>query len=868
MRYNTVILGSGYFSLGYAMSHPDTLIIERSQLLDPNFGGTLSGFSSRAEDQNGIGTPSPLKTHFTENGFLRDGAIHINLSEIAISSFFSNKPLPVLLNTEITSVRHGDNGFSITFQSVDGITEIEADEVIDTRDGGEKNILNVLCKYTGEKTVYFPEYAGFTVSNRPAFFPDETVLRFCFSRKTDCNTAKAEVMRYFESFGKALGVKPIKFAYRTFSDGRNRKITENGITKINELSLGDPIEAFEYGRKMPRRTGSALPDEATDRQREAETLDCDILCVGAGAAGCYAAIAASREGARVILLEKDLNVGGMPVNGQVNGFYYGESGGSYESVEKRCAELCRLFFYKGKHTDALQTALTETIAKSGAVLLTESSVEALRITDNRLHGALINTPDGKKEIRFSLLIDATSDGHIVRMCPQIKTYLGRDADGTTAPFTVRTEIMKDGKCYYYNGDDGYCNQYLQPECTEKTVRARARRLELAKSDSPRIISIATTAGFREGIRYEGEETLSYVDIIMGKNPEKTLFVARSDLDKHGHDHALDDELYQSWWIISNLATVTARINVPMGAVVPKGIKGIVTAGRCLSVDSYASGAVRMNRDMHRMGECVGIAAALAARDGVDFTRIDYSEYCALTDKYRCRNGLLTDRFAFDSPNGTAPYRRVCFDMTEEEIISVLATDSPGEAIWACYLTDGRMADKLIPLLESEDSTFTLNVAFALGIMGRKEALPRLRKAILSRDTDFLRGCRRSNQLKCTVALCLIGRLGEKSDIDILMPFFTEEEQKREIYSRPVDLLVSRGENYGYTLFQLFTFAITSVCRLAARHGAKKEVAEKLHELLTPERMRDIGLAVALGDPDSHMITALSGVVQKALSMIL
>ena len=48
---------------------------------------------------------------------------------------------------------------------------------------------------------------------------------------------------------------------------------------------------------------------------------CDLLCVGVGAAGGYAAFAAAREGLEVIAVEKDANVGGMPVNGRVT-FYY------------------------------------------------------------------------------------------------------------------------------------------------------------------------------------------------------------------------------------------------------------------------------------------------------------------------------------------------------------------------------------------------------------------------------------------------------------------------------------------------------------------------------------------------------------------
>ena len=864
MRYEAVIIGSGYFSIGYALAHPSCLIIERAQILDPNFGGTFSGFTACTEDPTVISTP--LATHFSRNGFLKNGVIHANLSEIALSSFVAGGSLPILLGTEVTRIRRTADGFKITYMNAEGTTEIEADRLFDTRDNGDKRSLNVLCLQTAENLGDLPECGGFTVSSAPAFYDGEVVLRFRFDQTTECNQAKAAAMRYFEKHGDGLGLKPIKFAYRTFSENESAEVSHNGAVKINELAMGDPFAAFEYGSTYANKPGTAeyFPTENTSAPEE---LGCDILCVGAGAAGCYAAIAAAREGARVILLEKDVNVGGMPVNGQVCFFYYGEKGGSYGATEKRCATFSGLFAHRGKHPDALQAALTEAITASGAVLMTESTIESLCVTDGRLTRVTAHTPNGKINIRFGLLIDATSDGHVIRMCPQIKTYLGRDSDGTTVPFTVRTELVNDGGCYHYNGDDGYCNQYRQPEYSQKIIAARARRLKLVRKGHPRVLSIATTAGFREGIRFEGRATLGYKDIIMGEPPEKTLFVARSDLDKHGHDHALDDELYQNWWIISNLATVTARIYVPLGAVVPTGISGIVTAGRCLSIDSYASSAVRMNRDMHRMGECVGIAAALAVRDGVEFTDIDYAEYRKITDSYDCRNGVLTDRFAFDSPNGTAPYRQVSFRMSDGEIIEALATDSPGEAIWTCFRSDGSIAEKLIPLLRSENRDLALHAAFALGIMGRKEALPQLRQAIAERNTDFLRGCRRSNQLKCTVALCLIGRLGEADDVELLMPFFTENEQKRELYAKTVDLLVSRNENYGYTYFQFFTFALTAVGKLAVKYGKEKEIYARLQGILTAERLHSIGMAVSLGDIDSHVVTALNGVVQKITSML-
>ena len=45
-----------------------------------------------------------------------------------------------------------------------------------------------------------------------------------------------------------------------------------------------------------------------------ETLKCDIAVVGAGPAGIPSAVAAAREGAKVILIEEDLTPGGAPVD--------------------------------------------------------------------------------------------------------------------------------------------------------------------------------------------------------------------------------------------------------------------------------------------------------------------------------------------------------------------------------------------------------------------------------------------------------------------------------------------------------------------------------------------------------------------------
>lgn len=588
---------------------------------------------------------------------------------------------------------------------------------------------------------------------------------------------------------------------------------------------------------------------------------CDILCVGAGAAGAYAAIAAAREGADVMVIEKDESIGGMPINGKVPTFYYGDEGGSYEAAEARALELDRAFVGGYKHTESRHCALSELFFERGIRFCGGSVIIGVYMEENRIAGACALIKGKLVRISCKMLIDATSDGHVIRMCP-VRTYLGRNTDGKTAPFTNRIDFLDDKGFYgYYNDDDGYCNQYEPYEYSEKIVKAHAAKVSFLKKGKGRLLSVAPAAGVREGLRFEGEETLTYRDILMGNTPRRILFYSRSDLDKHGRDLAIDEELYQNWWVISNLSTVTARIPVPMGAVIPKGLKGIATAGRCLSVDSYASSAVRMNRDMFRMGECVGIASALAVAKGCDIMEIDYVKYLDKVRGYNVFDGRMKDDYAFDAPNGSL-YRPVRFDLKPEEILSGLKTDSPGEAIWACYISGGAAADTLLSQGEID-----LHTAIALGIMGRKEALPVLREAVQNRNTDFFRGCRRSNQYKSAAAICLLGRIGEESDIELLSPIaFDGDERKRAMYFEPSDPLVS-ASSCAYAYYQHFTHAVMALCKLSVRFGREKEIAEKLRELFSGESRDEIVGFISRGKPESAVAAEISDFMDNALRMI-
>ncbi len=74
----------------------------------------------------------------------------------------------------------------------------------------------------------------------------------------------------------------------------------------------------------------------------ANTVNCDVLVIGAGASGIPAAIAAARQGAKVILLEEDLVPGGAPVDMSVAMLCGGSRVGIFLEMSQRLNKLYNL----------------------------------------------------------------------------------------------------------------------------------------------------------------------------------------------------------------------------------------------------------------------------------------------------------------------------------------------------------------------------------------------------------------------------------------------------------------------------------------------------------------------------------------------
>ena len=124
----------------------------------------------------------------------------------------------------------------------------------------------------------------------------------------------------------------------------------------------------------------------------------------------------------------------------------------------------------------------------------------------------------------------------------------------------------------------------------------------------RVKSSAGTLGVRETRRVMGDAMVVDDDLLAGRHyPDAVVHNAWFLIDIHnpkgggqaeGHSHPAQP------------------YDIRYGAFLPKGIDGLLTAGRCISGTHRAHASYRVMTPCMAMGEAVGVAAALAAKRGV------------------------------------------------------------------------------------------------------------------------------------------------------------------------------------------------------------------------------------------------------------
>lgn len=556
----------------------------------------------------------------------------------------------------------------------------------------------------------------------------------------------------------------------------------------------------------------------------------DVVVAGLGSSGTFLALSAS-ESCKVLAIEKSNSVGGTCTNGFVCAYYHGLPGGLFEIIDEEAAVKSDIYRRGTNNPYAKSDCLYESLNKRNNITLAfKSVILGIYEEENTVIGVKALFDGEVKKIACKFLCDCTADGHVLRILG-VNYSVGRELDGISAPFSINKYFREDGEIKSIGSDAGYINQYDSKSFSDSILRAKA---DFTKEKYRRIITCAPMVGLREGLRFEGEYTLTVDDAVYEKSFEKVLFYADSDIDRHGEDYYLGNNTWKDWFVHCNLSTVSLKIPVPAECLVPKGKSGIISACRCLSVDSYIASAVRMNRDMHRLGECAGIAVAEAIKSNkANILDIDFKKLQSILKSRSCFDSDKNRHRGFEERGGK--YYPFEWLTEKDDIINALSTNKPGVALWSCKLLGKeKVRDYLEKELNSDNEMLRKNAAIALGLTDNEICLPVIRDIVRNRTDDFLDDCRRSNQMQSLIAISICGRFADQEIVEELCSILELKEHEKEMYHSHLEnnYRLSTFSDFNMIYFQYLSFALFSLKEISQKHSEiKSEITEKINDFI-------------------------------------
>ena len=148
-------------------------------------------------------------------------------------------------------------------------------------------------------------------------------------------------------------------------------------------------------------------------------------------------------------------------------------------------------------------------------------------------------------------------------------------------------------------------------------------------ENSRLILSGSTLGIRETRHIEGIDTLTVDQILNCEVPEDSIMLAANSVDVHGKYGPKSNEYI----------TIPEGkcYGVPYGTMIPPAFSNLAVAGRAISADCEAAGAIRVMPPCMGIGQAAGTAVAMAVLEGTDLRKLDVS---ALREKLRAANVML------------------------------------------------------------------------------------------------------------------------------------------------------------------------------------------------------------------------------------
>ena len=555
----------------------NVMIVFHRDLSDPKVTDqTLSRIRFRLkEKETSLSFPTPLK------------------AKAALDALMTNAGAEYLTSTAVKSVEADERGriSAVVVANRSGERRIAAGEVVDATRHGTLSALRAGGFPVG-KTERFSRVVIATNGNdadnlatlRGRGLEVEKVSDFAFR-----GTTQVHVYRCTADLPMADG---------SFASFAAAEWTMRGLTVLPLMRDGADVLVWHRD-----------PEHAADPVVARDAEEFDVVVVGGGTSGAPAGIGAGRAGARTLVVEYGALLGGVGTDGMLSGFYDGNRVGF-------TAELNATNGTHGvKNAPYIRAESWRRLSNSAGVTvwLNAMGVGAIRSGD-RVTGVVVGTEFGPVTVRAKAFVDATGNSDLAA------------AAGAETVFIAPREIaLQSAGLSPHRIDGGGCNSdfgYLN----DGNARDLWLFLRRARAGAPRAPwDVSKMPNSRERRRIVPDLTLSAPDVAARRPFPDTVVQPLSRQDVHGF---LTDEYV---FIAEDCGTINPSVsetspqfsvNVPMRALLPKGLSGIAVVGLGQGTDRDVLPITRMQADLMNMGYSMGTAAAMAAANGGEYRTID------------------------------------------------------------------------------------------------------------------------------------------------------------------------------------------------------------------------------------------------------
>jgi len=414
--------------------------------------------------------------------------------------------------------------------------------------------------------------------------------------------------------------------------------------------------------------------------RPIERADVDLLVVGGGATGVAAACTAARAGLKVLLIERHGFCGGGAVaglSGTICGLYEAdaEPRTPRKLVHGFVDEFIAQLEQRGGLTPPLLYGKTYTrvheplawrdsadalLAQAGVRVLFHALCIEVHRTGDLIGGAIVWTKSGRLDVRARLTIDASGDADVLAMAGlqtgcgadgvvqnptmifrlqgvDIPRFLAAHGQDTIMPAAVSALIVgaqqagqnlprskiwlfpttRPGEllcnCTRIRAADGReLNVVVADDFSEAEVQGRLQvrayaqffRQQLAGCEASWINDTGVQVGVRQTRQGAGVAMLRNADVVAGRKFSDGVARSPWPIELHAGERPRVEWLLNDYY------------EVPYGCFVPERGEGLLFGGRCLSAEHEAVASARVTAQCFSYGQALGVAAAMAAREGL------------------------------------------------------------------------------------------------------------------------------------------------------------------------------------------------------------------------------------------------------------